>query len=289
VTASMARRVWYLERSLFELFPRQDAESWDNPGLIVGDAEADVTGIAVALDVSLANIRRAHDLGCNVLLTHHPVFIKAPSSIIASGPGTWEHHGASGDSVEQASSGVLVHEAIRSDVSLIAMHTNFDVSPHAQHVLPDLLGLTYLNPMEQTTRPGQAMGQGGLQGGLGQLCSVEPLTLRDMALRCREVFGTTPRVWGDPEQVLRFVVTVPGSAWPLINDATKCGFDCCICGETRYHTALAAVAAGNSIIELGHDISEYPFVDRFCELLSDLGYPSGMVHRIDPTTNWWTV
>lgn len=285
----MTNKVWYLERALFSRFPRETAEKWDNPGLIVGDAEDEITGIAVALDVSTKNIQAAHDAGCNVLLTHHPVFISAPSSIIANGPDTWRHHGVSGDSVEQASSGILVHEAIRLGISLIAMHTNFDVSPEAQHVLPGALGLTYLNPMEQTSSSGQSVGAGSLQGGLGQLCSTDPMSLEDLAKRCKQVFGVTPRAWGDPEQLIRFVVTIPGSAWPLINDATQCGFDCCICGETRYHTALAAVASGNSIIELGHDISENLFADSFRDILQDLGYSNEIIHRLPATTNWWTV
>lgn len=289
MSAEMIGKVWYLERSLFEMFPRDDAEPWDNPGLLVGDAEETITGIAVALDVSLANIRAANEAGCNVLFTHHPAFLKAPGSIVANGPSTWKHHGVRGDSVEQANAGILIHEAIRLGVSLIAMHTNFDVSSCAQHALPDMLGLMYLNPMEQAAAAGQALGEGEVKGGFGQLCSTDPLTLQELALRCREVFRATPRVWGDPERLVRFIVTAPGSAWPVINDATRCDFDCCICGETRYHTALAAIASGNSIIELGHDISEYPFVDRFCDILSGLGYPSRMIHKLEPTTNWWTV
>lgn len=65
-----------LENGLFAAFPREDAESWDQPGLAVGDRERAVGKIAVALDMSVANVIAASDAGCDVLVTHHPAFIK---------------------------------------------------------------------------------------------------------------------------------------------------------------------------------------------------------------------
>ena len=41
-----------IEKSLFELAPRSGAMEWDNVGLLVGDPEASVDRILVALDVT---------------------------------------------------------------------------------------------------------------------------------------------------------------------------------------------------------------------------------------------
>lgn len=285
---SLAQQVWYLERALFEMFPEKAKESWDNCGVIVGDKEAVVEGIAVALDPTVDAIHFAADNGCNVLLTHHPVFLKPPYLILSNGPGTWSTQGSERDSVEQAMAGEAVYAAIRRNVSLIAMHTNFDSSARSQHVLPDALDLTYLNPLEQTIHK-DGIGAGEVQGGLGQLSSVPAMTLRELSLRCKQVFGITPRVWGDPDHSIKFVATCPGSAWPLINDVTRCEFDCFICGEVRYHTALAAKAAGISIIELGHDVSERLFVNALYEAVIDIGYAKDKVMTVPPQINWWTV
>lgn len=281
-------KVWYLERSLFRLFPAKDVVSWDNCGLLCGDMEDTITGIAVALDPTIDNIHAARDGGCNVLFTHHPAFTRPPDTIIASGPNTWSTHGTRETTVEKAYGGTLIHEAIRSGVNLIAMHSNFDVSVQAQHILPDALGFTYLNPIEQTSSEDGSVGSGGIQGGLGQLSSVPETTLRELGRRCHEVFGAAPRCWGDPDARIELVATIPGSAWPLINDATECEFDCCICGETRYHTAMAAVASGNCIIELGHDISENLYIDSFHDILLGLGYPEEIILQLPPQQNWWT-
>lgn len=67
-----------LEAALLAHFPCEDAESWDHVGLSVGEPDAEVTGVAIALDPTPAAVEDAHDGGANVLLTHHPVYLKAP-------------------------------------------------------------------------------------------------------------------------------------------------------------------------------------------------------------------
>lgn len=69
-----------LERSLLARYPKADAEGWDHVGLSVGDPAAEITGVACALDATVANVRRAQEAGANVLLTHHPIYIKAPEA-----------------------------------------------------------------------------------------------------------------------------------------------------------------------------------------------------------------
>lgn len=284
----LEQKVWFLERGLFELFPEQTKEEWDNVGLIVGDKEADVEGIAIALDASVEMVDQAAANGCNVLLTHHPVFLKAPHLIVEHSLHVWSSESAARDSVEQVMAGSVVIEAMRRGVNLIAMHTNFDYSPKSQHALPDALGLTYLNPIEQVAQQG-AVGHGEEKGGMGQLSSTPTTTLMDLAIRCKDVFGATPRIWGDPQQRIEFVGTCPGSAWPLINDASRCEFDCFICGETRYHTARAAAMAGISVIELGHDVSEMLFKGLFRTALLDLGYHADRIVVLEEPANWWTI
>ena len=73
-----------LERALLARYPKTDAESWDHVGLSVGDPAAEITGVACALDATEANVYRALEAGANVLLTHHPVYIKAPEAFCPS-------------------------------------------------------------------------------------------------------------------------------------------------------------------------------------------------------------
>ncbi|WP_419052347.1 Nif3-like dinuclear metal center hexameric protein, partial [Enorma massiliensis] len=96
-------KVCELERSLFESFPKVDAESWDHVGLSVGDPDSTVGRVLVALDATADMVRRAHDGGANVLLAHHPVYIAAPDAFV---PRSGSHPQAAAAVFEAARLGV---------------------------------------------------------------------------------------------------------------------------------------------------------------------------------------
>ena len=108
-----------LLEGLFELFPADTAEPWDHVGLSVGRPDDGVRGVTVALDASEANVRRAAADGSNVLLTHHPVYIKAPQAFVPASPA-------------YPSSAAAVFAAVECGVSIISLHTNLDRSCEAQ-------------------------------------------------------------------------------------------------------------------------------------------------------------
>lgn len=126
-----------LENGLFAAFPREDAESWDQPGLAVGNRERAVGKIAVALDMSVANVIAASDAGCDVLVTHHPAFIKeGPAEF---GPET--QPSAPGP-------GRMIYEAIGRGVATIAMHTNADRAIATRERFADIMGCSCLGNCE---------------------------------------------------------------------------------------------------------------------------------------------
>ena len=95
---------------------------------------------------------------------------------------------------------------------------------------------------------------------LGRICSWEDDGgVRELAHRVRERLGVVPRVWGDMERTGERIAVANGSAGSLLGDALD-ACDVCIAGEVRYHDALDAVARGLTIIEVGHDASEWPLV-----------------------------
>ena len=104
-----------LERALLARYPKADAEGWDHVGLSVGDPAAKITCVACALDATEANVHRALEAGANVLLTHHPIYIKAPEAFCPA------------DSARPQCSAAL-YEAARCGVNIISLHTNLDLS-----------------------------------------------------------------------------------------------------------------------------------------------------------------
>ncbi len=96
-------------QALEELAPPTYAESYDNPGLIVGDKQAKVTGVLVSLDCLESTVDEALEKGCNLVVSHHPIVFKGLKKLTGS------------NYVERT-----VLKAIRSGVALYASHTNLD-------------------------------------------------------------------------------------------------------------------------------------------------------------------
>jgi dinuclear metal center YbgI/SA1388 family protein len=98
---------------LEQLAPPQLQEGYDNSGLIVGDANAVVTGVLVSLDCTEHVIDEAIHLGCNMVVSHHPIVFKGLKRLVGK---TY---------VERT-----VMKAIRNDIILYAIHTNLDNVTH---------------------------------------------------------------------------------------------------------------------------------------------------------------
>ncbi len=257
-----------LEQALLADFPAADAESWDRTGITVGDPAQLVSGIAVTLDPTVAAIEAAAHQGANVLVTHHPAFIDAPDSFKPA------------DSVA-INPGAGVWCAIKQGVSLMSFHTALDVNPLAQKVLPGMLNLAFQRVAVPICEDKSK--------GYGQLCILagdEKLTLGQLAARCTAVFGRQPRVWGDFRQSISQVVTCTGSAGNVGQAALRMRADCLVCGEIKYHDALDLSQAGLSVIDLGHDTSELPFVAVLAAAIKRAGVPDEMVTVFDQGKNW---
>lgn len=94
---------------LEEKAPTALQENYDNAGLIVGDPDAEVSGVLVCLDSTEAVIEEALALGCNLVVAHHPIVFGGIKRLTGS------------SYVEKT-----VIAAIRRGVAIYAIHTNLD-------------------------------------------------------------------------------------------------------------------------------------------------------------------
>ncbi|GAA4404986.1 Nif3-like dinuclear metal center hexameric protein [Nibrella viscosa] len=114
-----------LARSLEQWAPPAYQESYDNAGLIVGDPDAGVTGVLVALDATEDVVEEAIRKGCNVVVAHHPIVFRGLKKLNGR------------NYVERA-----VIKAIKNDVALYAAHTNLDnVVGGVNYKIAEKLGL----------------------------------------------------------------------------------------------------------------------------------------------------
>lgn len=98
---------------LNSIAPLAYQESYDNAGLIVGDAENEVKKILITLDVTEAVIQEAKDKNCELIVAHHPIIFKGLKKLTGS------------NYVERT-----VIKAIRENIAIYASHTNLDNVKH---------------------------------------------------------------------------------------------------------------------------------------------------------------
>ena len=125
---------------------------------------------------------------------------------------------------------------------------------------------------------------------MGRLCEAPAeATLGSLAAQAAARFGVTPRVWGGADKPARLVATAPGSGRGLVADALAAGADVMLTGELRYHDALDALASGLSVIECGHDATEWPYVPLLAALARGVEGidPAAVVDEM-PVIEWWT-
>lgn len=119
---------------LNDLAPFRFAEEWDNAGLQVGNPAAPAGKIMVALDADRSALEAAVAAGCGLLLTHHPMIFRPLKKISFADP-----------------LGRLLALAIKNDLSIISLHTNFDIAEGGVNdLLAEKLGVSGSRPLKVT-------------------------------------------------------------------------------------------------------------------------------------------
>lgn len=94
-------------------FPKQNAESWDNVGLLVGNKNNDIKKIQISLDVTSKVIDEAIKNKVDLIISHHPLIFSAIKEINT-------------DSLI----GEKILKLIENKISVYSLHTNLDSSKY---------------------------------------------------------------------------------------------------------------------------------------------------------------
>ena len=235
---------WLDERAPFRF-----KASWDRCGLQVGDPEAGIERVLVALDPSSVSLSEAEKLGCDCLVTHHPLLFHALYSVrLDELPGN------------------LIAKVLRKSIHLIAAHTNLDVARDGTN--DQLARLLLLRDLEALDVDGslQDESQYGGMGRVGLLPGPVPLeALVESAQRALGIQGA--RVVGDRRKQVHRVALCTGSGGGLIEKAISSGSQVYITGDVKYHEAQRAMEAGLALIDVGHFASERIVVQPVVEYL----------------------
>jgi dinuclear metal center YbgI/SA1388 family protein len=106
-------------------------ESYDNTGLLTGDAMSVCSGVLITLDATEPVIKEAIEKKCNLIIAHHPIIFGGLKKINGK------------NYVEKT-----IIAAIKNDIAIYAIHTNLDnILAGVNGKIADMLGLINRNWM----------------------------------------------------------------------------------------------------------------------------------------------
>ncbi len=123
-------------KALERFAPIEDAESWDNPGFLVGDRNHEIHKVLVALDVIDPVIDEAIKIGADMIVTHHPIVFGAVKKVTTDTP-----------------LGTKIVRLIKNNIDHYASHTNLDAAIGGTNdVFASLAGLEDVEVLDVTNK-----------------------------------------------------------------------------------------------------------------------------------------
>ena len=195
-------------------------ESYDNAGLQCGLTETEVSGALLCLDITEDVLREAVDLGCNLVISHHPLLFNALRQVTDV------------NMVQRC-----VRMAVQNDICIYAAHTNLDnVVDGVNYKMAEKLGLIDVQLMEPRTvvlKNGQHVKCGS--GILGYLPQGEDSLA--FLQRVKQAFGVEALQHNALlERPIGSVAICGGAGDFMLETALQADADAFLTGEMHYHT-----------------------------------------------------
>lgn len=264
----MTSTVGAVVAALESRYPVELAADWDAVGLVVGDPQASVSSVLFAVDPVMNVVDEAMALGADMIVTHHPLFLRGVHSVAPVTP-----------------KGRVVHALISHGIALYCAHTNADhARPGVSDALAAACGLSSTVAIDPW---GADVGTGRV----GELAA--PVTLQELAERLAALLPATEhgiRVAGDLESVVR-TVAVCGGAGDSLLEIVGDRADVYVTGDLRHHRAQDhLLATGKALIDIPHWAAEWLWLpDAASALAGDLGAGSVSTSVSCIDTSPWTV
>ena len=211
--------------------PFELQEKWDNSGLLVGDMERDFEHIALGLDLDKERLEQAKEN--TLFIVHHPLIFSGLKQLDFS--------------IYPAN---LLEIMVKKNLSLIAMHTNFDKTHLNSYVFEKVLGFKKEFQNEF-------------------VCKTTGLWSKDELLALlKDKLGLETLRVVSPKQKITSIALTTGAGASLMDEVNA---DCFLTGDIKYHDATKAMSQNLMMVDIGHYESEKFFVDVLMKELKNLG------------------
>lgn len=198
---------------LNSIAPFETQEDWDNSGMLVGDMDAEVKKVAVVLDITHEEIKKAKAIGADLIISHHPVIFNPIKSVTR---------------------GSVPYELVASSINALCCHTPLDIADGGTNdSLAKLLGIEVTRTEDPILRLG----------------TVEPTTAENLAGKIAKTLNTKVR-YADAGRKIEKIAICTGAGCSLIEAAGE--IDAFITGDASHHNFLDCIQTGITLIAAGH-------------------------------------
>ena len=218
-------------QKLNTISPFELQERWDNSGLLVGDMNREFEHIALGLDLDHSTLESAKEN--TLFIVHHPLIFSGLKELDFS--------------VYPAN---LLEIMVKKNLSLIAMHTNFDKTHLNAYVFEKVLGFKkeFQNDF---------------------ICRTKGSWNKDELIKLlKEKLGLETLRVVSPKHKITSIALTTGAGASLMDEVDA---DCFLTGDIKYHDAMKAMSQNLMMVDIGHYESEQFFVDVMMKELKNLG------------------
>ena len=232
----------YLKR----LYPPELAMDWDNSGFLLGRSDKEIKNVLVVLDITNEVLEYTQAKDIDLIVSHHPIIFSALKRV-----------------TDETLLGNYILNILKNDISVIAMHTNFDIAKGGMaDIAEQKLSLSNTKPLEVTvTQDGKDFGIGKI-GDLKKALSFDELLslIKDtFNLKNLTVFGRE-NIKGN----IKRIAISPGSGRGMYKYAHG-ETDVLITGDITHHEGLDAINEGICIIDATHYGLEHVFTEKIAK------------------------
>ncbi len=245
-----------ITQSLEAVAPRRLQEDYDTTGLQIGSPDSPCTGVLICVDLTAEIINEAKSLGCNMIVTHHPLMFRGVKNIVGR------------NRVDD-----MIVAAIKNDIAVYSCHTAIDNTPvnGVSWEMARMLGLSDIT----------CLSSGGENAGSGAIGNLPvPLSPESFVKLVKTAFNSPVARCSSVDKApltISRVALCGGAGSEFIADAIAAGGDVYLTSDCKFNYFLDF---DNRIflVDIGHFESEECTKEIFYQIITEK-FPNFAVYK----------
>lgn len=219
---------------LDSISPFASQESWDNSGLLIGKWDTKIKNIFSSLEVTKDVALQAEQ--DSLIVAHHPLIFTPLKNLNGY---IYPNN--------------IIEILVRKNISLIALHTNFDLSHLNEYFVRNVLG--YKEYIKDNF-----------------ICNINVNDSFDNFVKYIKSRMNILKINKASNNINRASIVCGAGVGVFRDELFRDNVNCIITGDIKYHDAMKLNSMGISSIDVGHYESERDFPKLIKENLKNIGY-----------------